>query len=73
MFKNRVPVKIFGHERQDITGDQRKLHNEELHGFYSLPNIIWVFMSRGMRWMGHVARMAEKRHAHSVFMTNLKE
>ena len=73
MFKNRVPVKIFGHEGQDITGDQRKLRNEELHEFYSSSNIIWVFMSRRVRWMGHVVCMGEKRNAHRVFMTNLKE
>jgi len=73
VFKNRVPVKISGRERQDIRADQRKMHNEELRDFYSSPNIIWVFASRGMRWMGHVACMAGKRNAHSVFVTNLKE
>jgi len=66
-------VKIFGHERQDITGDKRKLRNEELHDFYSSPNIIWVFTSRRVRWMGHVACTGEKRNADRVFMTNLKE
>jgi len=40
VFKNRVPMKIFGHERQYTTDEQRKLGNEELHDFYSLPNII---------------------------------
>jgi hypothetical protein len=66
VFKNRVPVKIFGHERQDITGDQRKLGNEELHDFYPSPNIFWVFKSRRVRWMGHVACMGEKRNAYRV-------
>ena len=66
-------MKIFGHERQDITGDQRKLGNEELHDFYSPPNIFWVFKSRRVRWMGNVAWMGEKRNAYRVFMTNLKE
>jgi hypothetical protein len=73
VFKNRVPVKVFGHERQDVTGDQRKLRNEELHDFFSSPNIIWVFTSRRVRWMGHVVCMRENRNAYWVFMTNLNE
>jgi hypothetical protein len=72
VFKNRVPVKIFGHESQDITGDQRKLRIE-LHNIYSSPNVIWVFTSRRVTWMGHVACMEEMRNAYRVFMTNLKE
>lgn len=54
-------MKIFGH--QDITGDQIKLGNEELHDFYFSPNIFWVFKSRRVRWMGHVACMGERRNA----------
>jgi len=73
LFRNRVSMKIFGHERLYLTGDQRKLGTEELHDFYSLPNIIWVFKSRRVRWMGHVACMGEKRNAYRVYMTNLKE
>jgi hypothetical protein len=47
-----------------VTGDWRKLHNEELHGLYSSPSIIRVIKARRMRWMGHVARMGEVRGAY---------
>jgi hypothetical protein len=54
-FENRVLRRIFGPKRDEVTGDRRKLHNEELHNLYPSPNIIR--MSRRMRWAGHVARM----------------
>jgi hypothetical protein len=44
-----------------LTGDWRKLHKEELHNFYSSPNIIRMIKSRRMKWAGHVARMWEKK------------
>jgi uncharacterized membrane protein len=56
VFENRVLRRIFEPKR-DATGDWRKLHNEELHNLYSLPNIIRMIKSRRMRWAGHVARM----------------
>jgi hypothetical protein len=46
-----------------VTGGWRKLHNEELHNLYSSPSIIRIIKSRKMKWMGHVARMGEKRNA----------
>jgi hypothetical protein len=46
----------------------RKLHNEELNGLYSLPNIVRVIKSRRMRWAGHVARMGEGRGVYRVLM-----
>jgi hypothetical protein len=46
-----------------MTGEWRKLHNEELRDLYSSPSIIRIIMSRRMRWAGHVARMGEKRNA----------
>jgi hypothetical protein len=60
---NRVVRRIFGPKRDDVTGDRRKLHNEELHKLYSSPNIIRMIKSRRMRWAGHVARMGETRNA----------
>jgi hypothetical protein len=56
-----TPYPIFGPKRDEVTGDWRKLHNEELNGLYSLPNIVWVIKSRRLRWVGHVARMGQER------------
>jgi hypothetical protein len=55
VFENNVLRRIFGPKRDEVTGDWRKLHNEELHNMYSLPNIIRMIKSRRMRWAGHVA------------------
>jgi hypothetical protein len=49
--------RIFGPKRDEVTGDRRKLHNEELHNLYSLRNIITMSKSRRMKWAGHVALM----------------
>jgi hypothetical protein len=51
-----------------VTGEWRKLHNEELNGLYSLPNIVRVIKSRRMRWAGHVARVGEERGVHRVLV-----
>jgi hypothetical protein len=63
VFENRVLRRIFGPRRDDVMGDWRKLHSEELHNFYSSPNITRMLNSRRMRWEGHVARMGETRKA----------
>jgi hypothetical protein len=63
VFENRVLRRIFGLKRDEITGDWRKLHNEELHNLYSSPNIIKMIKSMRMGWAGHVARMGETRNA----------
>jgi hypothetical protein len=52
--------RIFGPKREE-DGSWRKLHNDELHGLYSSPNIVRVIKSRRMRWAGHVARIGEGR------------
>jgi hypothetical protein len=59
IFENRVLRRIFGPKRDEVTGEWRKLHNEELHDLYSLPNIIRIIKSMRMRWVGHAARMGE--------------
>jgi hypothetical protein len=57
VFENRELRRILGPKRDEVTGDWRKLHSEELHNLYSSPNIIRMIKSRRMRWAGHVARM----------------
>jgi hypothetical protein len=57
-----------GPKRDEVTGEWRKLHNEELNDLYSLPNIVRVAKSRRMRWAGHVARMGEDRAVHRVLV-----
>jgi hypothetical protein len=64
LFENRVLRRIFGQKRYEKTGERRRnLHNEELCDLYSLPCIIRIIKLRRMRWVGHVARMGEKRNA----------
>jgi hypothetical protein len=55
-------------ERDEATGEWRRLHNEKLNDLYSSPNIIWVIKSRRMRWAGYVARIGEKRGAYRVLV-----
>ena len=61
MFENRVLRRIFGPKRNEVTGEWRKLHNEELNDLFSSPNIVQVIKSSIMRWAGHVLRMGERR------------
>jgi hypothetical protein len=60
VFENRALRKIFGSERDEVTGGWRRLQNGELHDLYSSPNIIRVITSRRMSWVGHVACMGER-------------
>ena len=64
VFENRVLRRIIGPRRDEVTGELRRLHNEELSDLYSSPNIVRVIKSRRMRWAGHVARMGEERGAY---------
>ena len=68
MFENRVLRKVFGPKRNEVTGEWRKLHNEELNDLYSLPGFVRVAKSRRMRWTEHVARMGEDRSVHKVLV-----
>ena len=67
MFENRVLRRIFGPNRDQVTGEWRKLHNEELNDLYS-PNIVRGIKSRRMRWAGHVARVRERRSVYRVLV-----
>jgi hypothetical protein len=60
VFENRVLRRIFGPKRDEVTGEWRKLHNEELSDLYSSPSIIRIIKSRTMRWVGHVARLGRR-------------
>jgi hypothetical protein len=68
VFENRVLRRIFGPKREEVTGEWRRLHNEELNDLYSSPNIIRVIKSRRMRLAGHVTRMGEGRGAYRILV-----
>jgi hypothetical protein len=68
VFENRVLRRTFGPKKDEVTGGWRKLHNEELHNFYSSPNITRTIKSRRMRCAGHVARMEETRNAYRILV-----
>jgi hypothetical protein len=73
VFENRVLRRIFGPEMDEVTGEWRKLHNEELRDLYSSSSIIRIIKSRTMRWAGHVARMGEKRNAYRLLWESQRE
>jgi len=68
VFQNRLLRRIFGSKRDEVTGEWRKLHNQELYDLYSSPNIVQVIKSRRMRWAGHVARMGKGRGVYRVLV-----
>jgi len=68
VFENRVLRRIFGPKREDVTGEWRKLHNEELNDLYCSPNTVRVIKSRRMRWAEHVACMESKRCVYRVMV-----
>jgi len=68
VFENRVLRRIFGPKKDKVTGEWRKLHNDELNDLYSSPNIVPIIKSRRMRQAGHVARMGERKGAYRVLM-----
>jgi hypothetical protein len=68
VFENRVLRRVFGPKKDELTGEWRKLHNEELNDLYSLPNIVQVVKARRMRLAGHVARMEEDRGVYRVLV-----
>jgi hypothetical protein len=73
VFENRVLRRIFGPRRAGVTGEWRKLHNEEFHNLYSSPSIIRIIKSGRMRWARHVARMREKRNLYRLLVGKPEE
>jgi hypothetical protein len=72
VFENSVLRVIFGPKMDEVTGEWRKLHNEELYDLSSSLNIIWVIKSRRMSWAGHVARVEGRRHAYRGLVGRLE-
>ena len=68
VLENMVLRRTFGPRRDEVTGEWRRLHNEELNELYCSPNIVRVIKSRRMRWAGHVARMGEERGVYRVLV-----
>ena len=68
LHKCRALRGIFGAKRDEVTGEWKKLHNEELNDLYCSPNIVGVVKSRRMRWAEHVARMGERRGVYTVLV-----
>jgi hypothetical protein len=68
VFENRVLRRIFGPKRDEVTGEWRKLHNEELRILYSSPHTSRQIKSRRLRWARHVARMGEERNVCKVLV-----
>jgi hypothetical protein len=68
VFENMVLRRIFGLSSEEVAGGWRRLQNEELHNVYASPSIVWVTISRRMRWAGHVACMGEMRSADLILV-----
>jgi hypothetical protein len=68
VFENRVMRRIFGHRRDEVMGERRKLHSGDLHKLYSSPDVVRPIKSRRMRWAGHVARMGQGRNLYRVLV-----
>ena len=73
VFENMALRRIFVRRRDEVTGEWRRLHNEELNDLYSSPNIVRVIKSRRMRWAGNVARMGEERGCIGSWWGNRRE
>jgi len=67
-FENMVLRRIFGPRKDEVMGEWRRLHNEELNDLYSSPNIVRVIKSRIMRWTGHVVCMGEEKGVYRVLV-----
>ena len=73
VFENRVLRRIFGHKRDEVTREGRKLHNEELNDLYCSPNTFWMIKLRRVGWARHVAQMGKEEVYAGFWWGNLKE
>jgi len=73
VFENRVLRRVFGPKRDEVSGEWRKLHNEELSDLYSLPKFVRVVKSRRLRWAGHVMLMGRGEVCTGFWLGNLRE
>jgi hypothetical protein len=73
VFENRVLSRIFVPRRDEVRWECRKLHNEELNDLHSSHNIVRVIKSRGIRWVGHIASLREKRGVYRVMLGEPEE
>ena len=73
VFENMVLMRIFGPRKNEVTGEWRRVHKEELNDLCSSPNIVRVIKSRRMRWAGHVARMGEERGVYRILVGKPEE
>ena len=71
VFENRALRRIYGSRRDEVTGEWRRLHNEELYALY-LPNIVRVIKSRRIKWAGHEERTEDRRGAYMVLVGKLE-
>jgi hypothetical protein len=72
VFETGCVRRIFGPKRDEVTGNWRKLYNDELHNLYSSPSIIRMIESRRVRRAGHVTRMGARREAYTIFVGKLE-
>jgi hypothetical protein len=68
VFENRVLRRIFGSKREEVAGGWRRLHNEELHDLYFSTDVNGVIKSKGIKLVGHVARMGHERFVKKSFV-----
>jgi hypothetical protein len=69
VFENGVIRRIFGPKMEEVAGGWRRLHNEELHKFYALPNIVRVMKSKRMKWVGHEILMEGKKYVYNILVS----
>jgi hypothetical protein len=68
VFGNRVPRRVFGPDRDEVTGEWGKLYDKELNDVYTSPSIVRVIKSKRMTWAGHVSRMGERRGVYRILV-----